>query len=217
MSLSFFSVYNIEQFQYLMYRPLYWFGTGATPNLNPRSPWPRTPTYINTTNTVPSTSSNYKWSNGETVTAQNVMFWMNMLQAEKANWAGVLAGRHARRRQEHRHQQPDAAHLHADRPGNNYWFTYNELSQITPMPNAWDITATGRRAPTRAAARAGALRDRPTRPVHGGVHLPVQAVRLRPVQPEGGQQLAVHLRHQPALAGRRRPVEADRLRRRAAT
>jgi len=26
---------------------------------------------------------------------------------------------------------------------NSYWFTYNELSQITPLPIAWDITATG--------------------------------------------------------------------------
>ena len=34
MSLAFFSVNNTEQFQYLMYRPLYWFGEGATPNLN---------------------------------------------------------------------------------------------------------------------------------------------------------------------------------------
>jgi peptide/nickel transport system substrate-binding protein len=25
---------------------------------------------------------------------------------------------------------------------NSYWFTYNELSQITPMPNAWDVTST---------------------------------------------------------------------------
>ena len=34
----------------------------------------------------------YKWSNGETVTAQDVMFWMNMLHAQKANWAGYSAG-----------------------------------------------------------------------------------------------------------------------------
>ncbi len=34
MSLAFFSVYNISTFQQLMYRPLYWFGNGSTPNLN---------------------------------------------------------------------------------------------------------------------------------------------------------------------------------------
>ena len=34
MSLAFFAVNNSELFQYLIYRPLYWFGEGATPNLN---------------------------------------------------------------------------------------------------------------------------------------------------------------------------------------
>ena len=35
MSLAFFSVANINQFQELMYRPLYWFGKGATPDPQP--------------------------------------------------------------------------------------------------------------------------------------------------------------------------------------
>ncbi len=39
MSLAYFSVANINQFQFLMYRPLYWFGNGAQPTLNP-SPVP---------------------------------------------------------------------------------------------------------------------------------------------------------------------------------
>jgi peptide/nickel transport system substrate-binding protein len=38
---------------------------------------------------------------------------------------------------------------------NTYWFTYNELSQITPMPNAWDITAVGG-APNSGGCAAGA-------------------------------------------------------------
>ena len=29
------SVYNVNDFQYLLYRPLYWFGQGTTPYLNP--------------------------------------------------------------------------------------------------------------------------------------------------------------------------------------
>ena len=34
MNLAYFTVANIKQFQYLMYRPLYWFGTGGQPTLN---------------------------------------------------------------------------------------------------------------------------------------------------------------------------------------
>ncbi len=33
-SSAYFSVANISQFQFLMYRPLYWFGDGASPTLN---------------------------------------------------------------------------------------------------------------------------------------------------------------------------------------
>ncbi len=40
-SSTYFSVANAEDFQYLMYRPLYWFGNGASPTLNTKlSAWP---------------------------------------------------------------------------------------------------------------------------------------------------------------------------------
>ena len=35
MNLAYFTVANVKQFQYLMYRPLYWFGTGGP--TDPRS------------------------------------------------------------------------------------------------------------------------------------------------------------------------------------
>ena len=47
------------------------------------------PTYSNNNTTVTVNLKNYKWSNGETVTAQDVLFFMNMLHAQKANWAAT--------------------------------------------------------------------------------------------------------------------------------
>ncbi len=143
MSLAFFSVSNTESFQYLMYRPLYWFGDGATPNLNLSLSLAAQPTYNNAANTVTVDLDNYKWSNGETVTAENVMFWMNMLHAEKANWAGYSAGALPDDVKSIAITNPEQLTFTLTAPTNNYWFTYNELSQITPMPNAWDITAKG--------------------------------------------------------------------------
>jgi peptide/nickel transport system substrate-binding protein len=32
---------------------------------------------------------NHHWSNGEPVTVQDVEFWLNMMAAEKSNWAYV--------------------------------------------------------------------------------------------------------------------------------
>ena len=37
---------------------------------------------------------------------------------------------------------------------NPYWFTYNELSQITPLPMAWDISATGQKSGSEACGTA---------------------------------------------------------------
>ena len=211
MSLAFFSVSNSEQFQYLMYRPLYWFGNGATPDLNPSLSLAQQPTYSANTETVTLNLKPYKWSNGETVDAQDVMFWMNMLHAEKANWAGYSPGAVPDDISSITVNSPTQLTMQLTAPVNTYWFTYNQLSQITPMPSAWDITASGA-APDSGGCCHRRLRHRGRR-LHRGLHLPVQAGRLRPGQPEGGQQLPVHLRHQPALAGGRRTVEADPLRR----
>jgi peptide/nickel transport system substrate-binding protein len=142
-SLAFFTVYNSEQFQYLMYRPLYWFGDGSTPNLNPALSLAENPVYSTDTKTVTVDLKPYNWSNGETVTAQNVMFWMNMLHAEKANWAGYSPGAIPDILQNVAVDSPTQLTFTLTKPVNTYWFTYNQLSQITPMPNAWDITAKG--------------------------------------------------------------------------
>jgi peptide/nickel transport system substrate-binding protein len=143
MSLAFFSVYNINQFQFLMYRPLYWFGNGAQPTLNPPLSLAQSPVYSNNNTTVVINLKSYKWSNGETVTAQDVMFWMNMLHSDKANWAAYASGFIPDNVKSITINSPTQLTFTLTGPVNPYWFTYNQLSQITPMPVAWDITATG--------------------------------------------------------------------------
>jgi ABC-type transport system substrate-binding protein len=56
-----------------------WFGTGAAPTENTSLSLANPPAFRG--NTVTITLKNYKWSNGQPVTAQNVMFWLNMLSA----------------------------------------------------------------------------------------------------------------------------------------
>ena len=116
MSLAFFSVYNISNLQQLMYRPLYWFGNGSDPTLNPSLSLASKPVYSKGNTVVSFTLKPYKWSNGETVTAQQVVFWMNMLKVEYLGWAAYALGRDARRREVGRRQEPDEGHDHAHRP-----------------------------------------------------------------------------------------------------
>jgi peptide/nickel transport system substrate-binding protein len=141
-SLQYFSVASLSQFQMLMYRPLYWFGKGATPNVNYQLSLAKPPVFSNGGKTIKVTMLPYKWSNGETVTAQDVVFWMNMLKVEKLNWAGYATGT----------IPDDLASITTsgntltftlNTNANSNWYLYNELSQITPMPMAWNVTKAG--------------------------------------------------------------------------
>ena len=137
------------------------------------------------------------------------MFWMNMLHSEKTNWAAYAPGGS---------NIPDnVKSITIDSPTkltftltqgfNTYWYTYNQLSQITPLPAGLDIDHDSAAHRVRVAARTAPTASR--RAVRSGLHVPVQAGRLRPDKPQGGQQLAGHLRHQPPVAGGRRPVAPD--------
>ena len=92
------------------------------------------------------------------------MFWMNMLHAEKVNWGAYVPG-----------EFPDnVTNVVADSAtqltftlNNSYnpqWFTYNELSQITPLPEAWDVTTGGGTGLRHARGRATAVSTWPATP-----------------------------------------------------
>ncbi len=139
-----FTATNSDDFQYLMYRPLYWYGDGTEPYLNKPLSLADPPQYHNQQLTI--TLKSYKWSNGQPVTAQDVMFWINMTKAEKDNWGGYIPGDFP----------DDVSSVHASGtskvvmtikgPYSQLWFTYNELSQITPLPAAWDVTGPGKQS-----------------------------------------------------------------------
>ena len=80
-SSAYISVSNLNLFQYLMYRPLYWYGNGAQPTVNTTKSLANVPVWSNGGKTVTITLKSYMWSNGQPVTAQNVEFWLNMEQA----------------------------------------------------------------------------------------------------------------------------------------
>jgi peptide/nickel transport system substrate-binding protein len=144
---AYFSVANF-QLIYMMFRPLYWFGVGSTPNLNPSISLAAEPVYSNNGRTVTINLKAYKWSNGVAVTSRDVLFWMNMLKADATSWAGFAPGPG---------QFPGDVTNVATKGANtvvftldasysSYWFTYNELSQVSPLPLNWDITAAGAKA-----------------------------------------------------------------------
>jgi peptide/nickel transport system substrate-binding protein len=141
-SSTYFSVVNAEYFQYLMYRPLYWFGNGASPTLNNSLSLAEAPQYNG--NQVTIHLKGWKWSNGETVTANNVLFWIHMMQAVgSTDWGAFVPGGFPTNVTNVRAVNATEVQMTMNKAYNPQWFTYNELSQITPMPEAWDKTASG--------------------------------------------------------------------------
>jgi peptide/nickel transport system substrate-binding protein len=143
-SLTYFSVYNAQYFQYLMYRPLYVFGdNGMSVTVNyPLSP-ADAPVYSNGGKTVVISLKGWKWSNGETVDAKDVVFWLHMMYAELPNWGGAAPGGIPASISSISTTGTDQVTLQLTRAYSSLWFTYNQLSQITPMPMAWDVTKLG--------------------------------------------------------------------------
>ena len=81
------------------------------------------------------------WSNGTPVTATDVMFWLNMQKALPPDY-GAYTGFPANVK-DITVVSPTELTMTMDKAYSPTWFLYNELSQITPMPAAWDRTASG--------------------------------------------------------------------------
>ena len=145
------STMNYGQLTYLMYRPLYWFGNNnqATVDYNYSIGLP--PKFSDGNKTVTVSLKNWKWSNGEQVTSRDVEFWMNLMFAEKDNWCDYTPGYFPDNVASMSYPNASTVVFHMKKAYNPTWFLYNELSQITPLPIAWDRTSSSGPTPTAAS------------------------------------------------------------------
>ncbi len=146
LSISHETVQNTFYFIDLMYRPLYWFGQveNPSPTLDERFSLAYAPVSPNGGRTVVIRLKGWRFSNGQRVDAESVIFWMNMLEAEPSQWAISLEPEFPYNVVSY--AAPDGPRgeivtITFDRRFSTLWLLYNELSQITPMPEAWDITS----------------------------------------------------------------------------
>jgi peptide/nickel transport system substrate-binding protein len=138
-SSAYFSDINTDDLQYLLYRPLYWFGQSGQPAVNYPLSLANPPLFNGDKVTI--TLKHYMWSNGTPVSAHDVMFWLNMELAEPSNF-GAYAG-FPQNVRDITVVSPTELTMVMDKGYSPVWFLSNELSQITPMPAAWDRTASG--------------------------------------------------------------------------
>jgi peptide/nickel transport system substrate-binding protein len=142
------SVYNSNQFQWMFYRPLYMFGNNTNTNvtinypLSPANP----PDYTNGGKTVVINMKGWKWSDGETVNAQSLIFFLNMAKAEKNNWYAYSKTLLPDNVASYKATGPNQLTIQLNSAYSSIWYTYNQLAEINPMPLAWDVTSLGAKA-----------------------------------------------------------------------
>ena len=137
------STFNTNDFQYQLYRPLYWFGKGTSPYLNYAESLAGPPSYKGHRVTI-NLRQNYKWSDGEPVEASNVVFFMNMMIAEGKNFAFYSPNGLPADITNVKAVSKYVVTMDITAPKfSESWFTNNMLSEITPMPTAWDRTKSG--------------------------------------------------------------------------
>jgi peptide/nickel transport system substrate-binding protein len=150
---AYYSNENVYEFQTLMYRPLYWYGDRGNPGIDYALSLGNQPVYSDGNRVVTFTLKPSRWSDGEPVSARDVLFWINLLKADKAEWASYVPGGFPDNVVSARALGVGTVQLRLNRGYNPVWFTNNELSQITPLPLAWDRTSLAATAP-RAARSA---------------------------------------------------------------
>ncbi len=143
-----YSVGNYQDFEYLMVRPLYMFGgnnNSVTVNyaLSPAYQ----PIYSDGGKTVVINLKPWKWSNGERVDAEDLIFFLNMLEAEKANYGGYTYSGYTAGLPDNISSYsatgPQQVTLHLKSAYSSLWYTYDQLSILYPFPLAWDVTKAG--------------------------------------------------------------------------
>ena len=143
MGCAYFSVNNINQFQELMYRPLYWFGLPGTAAISyPLSP-AKAPVFTHGNKSVTITMKGWKFADGQTVNAQSVMFFLNMYNADPGGYCGNNGTLSIPALISSARAHGNVLTINFTKSLNPGYAIYNNLSMLTPFPTSWDTTGNG--------------------------------------------------------------------------
>jgi len=134
---------NLEYSEYLMWRPLYWFGSPGHVGLNQAESLadPAVITSGSGQTSATITLKPYRWSDGRPVTSRDVEFWFDLLKAEKANWWDYVPGEFPDNVSAFTILSPARFRLTFTGDYSAAWL-YNELGQLFPLPQqSWDKTS----------------------------------------------------------------------------
>jgi peptide/nickel transport system substrate-binding protein len=141
-----FSAANVQQFQELLYRPLYWFGLGSSTAVQYPLSLATAPVF-NGPEQVTINLKGWQFSNGQPVDAESVAFFLNLFKADPSGYCGYTPRRGIPDRLASVSYPSglggDTVVLHFSEHVGDPWLLYDSLSTITPFPEAWDKTSLG--------------------------------------------------------------------------
>jgi peptide/nickel transport system substrate-binding protein len=137
------SVFNNFTFQWEMWRPLYWTVYGTDPELYAPMSIANPPVYSNGDKTVTvSLKSSYKWSNGQPVTANDILFFVDLVKAavkaSPADWEAYVPGHFPDNLVSTSEPNASTLVMNLSGPVNPTWFTEDMLGSggpIIPLPS----------------------------------------------------------------------------------
>jgi peptide/nickel transport system substrate-binding protein len=139
---------NVNQLIDMLYRPLYWYGNNYRPTVDHSYSIGRPPVFSDGDKTVTITLNPWKWSDGESVTSRDLAFWMNVVKASPSTeWCGYAPGYFPDLVTSYSEPSASTFVLHFNKAYDPEWVIYNVLSQLTPLPLAWDRTSLTQPAP----------------------------------------------------------------------
>ena len=134
---------NVIEFQALMYRTLYYFGNTGKPEVDYDLSIGEEPQWSEDGLTATITVKPWKWSNGETLCADNVLFWVNLMKVKGARYGEYVPGYFPDNCVYYGKVAEDKVYFTFDKAYSKRWMLMNQFSTITPLPKAWDRTAAG--------------------------------------------------------------------------
>ena len=157
MSGPYFGNQNLYQFSNEMFLPLFWFGDHGQPVFNPQLSIGNQPVFSDGNRVVTITLKHWQWSDGQPITARDVIMWLNLLSAATdpnapavgsnsspgPGWGASVPGGFPENVVSYQQTGTYSLTLHLNNSYNPTWYLYNELSQVFPLPQqSWDRLST---------------------------------------------------------------------------
>jgi peptide/nickel transport system substrate-binding protein len=150
---------NVIYSEYLMWRPLYWFGSPGHVGVNFSESLADPPSVTSSGGKTYATIrlKPYRWSDGTPVTSRDVEFWVNLLKADRSQFWGYEPSEFPDNLTSFNILSPSRFTLTFNHTYSAEWL-YNQLALIIPLPaQKWDEESPGGPVGNYDQTPAGAL------------------------------------------------------------